>query len=105
MLTGSQVVQNHTTGILHPAKVASVRTVAKGIHIREEKRPALRMENLAVGAANKTILKLYADQKILPREMTPKLENGTFKTLGITNPAPKYPTILLIHSLLVPLGK
>ena len=80
MLTGSQVVQSNATGILHPAKVASVGTVAKGIHIREEKRPALRMENLAVGVANKTILKLYVDPKILTRETTPKTENGTFKT-------------------------
>ena len=79
MLTGSQVIQSHATGILHPVKVTRVGTVAKGIHIRKEKRPALRMENLAVGVANKTILKLYADPKILTREMTPKLENGTFK--------------------------
>ena len=80
MLTGSQLIQSKATGIIHPAKVASVGTVAKGIHIREEKRPALRKESLAVGVANKTILKLYADPKILTREMIPKLENGTFKT-------------------------
>ena len=80
MLTGSQLIQSKATRIIHPAKVASFGTVAKGIHIREEKRPALRKESLAVGVANKTILKLYADPKILTREMIPKLENGTFKT-------------------------
>ena len=81
MLTGSQVVQSHATGIVHPAKIASVGTVAKGIHIREEKHPALRMENLAVRVANKTISKLYADPKILINKRNdPKARNGTFKT-------------------------
>ena len=64
---------------MHPAEVASVGIVARGTHIREEKRPALLMENLAVGVENKTTLKLYADPKILTREMSPTIENGTFK--------------------------
>jgi hypothetical protein len=38
------------------------------------------MENLAVGVENKTTLKLYADPKILTREMSSTIENGTFKT-------------------------
>ena len=80
MMTGSQTTGIHATGIMHSAEVASVGTVGTGTHIREEKLPALLMENLAVGVENKTTLRLYADPKILTREMSSTIENGTFKT-------------------------
>ena len=64
-MTESEVVRSHVNEILHPTKAVSVETVAKGIHghIRKQKLPTLLMENLAVVMANKTILKLYEDEK------------------------------------------
>ena len=46
---------------------------------------SLRMENLAVGVANKTIFKRYVDPKILTREMTPKIEKWDVQNLAYDN--------------------
>ena len=69
MLTGSQTTAPHATGIVHPGKNASVGIVARGIHIREEKLPALLMENYVMGVGSKTTLKLYVDPNIPTREL------------------------------------
>ena len=68
MSTGSQTTGVHETGTTHPAKVTNVGTVAKGTHIREEKRPALLMENLVVDVANRITLRLCADPRIPKRK-------------------------------------
>ena len=66
--------------MMHPEKNASVGIVARGIHIREEKLPALLMENYVAGVGSKTTLKLYVDPKIPTRETSPRIRNVTFKT-------------------------
>ena len=53
---------------------------AMDIHIREEKLPALLMENYVAGVGSKTTLKLYVDPKIPIRETSPRIRNVTFKT-------------------------
>ena len=80
LLTGSQTTTTHATGMMHPEKNASVGIVARGIHIREEKLPALLMENYVAGVGSKTTLKLYVDPKIPTRETSPRIRNVTFKT-------------------------
>ena len=105
MLTGSQTTTTHATGIMHPEKNASVGIVAKGIHIREEKLPALLMENYVAGVGSKTTLKLYVDPKILTRETSPRIRNATFKTSLMRTPVQKNRMILPIHSLSTALVK
>ena len=46
MLTREQTAEFYETGIMYREKIASVGTVAKGIHIREENLPILLMENI-----------------------------------------------------------
>ena len=63
-----------------PGKNASVGIVARGIHIREEKLPAVLMENYVMGVGSKTTLKLYVVPNIPTRETNPRIRNVAFKT-------------------------
>ena len=60
----------------------------------------LLMENLAVGVENKTTLKLYADPKILTREIS-----STVKTWSMNTPVRTNRMILLIRFLSIALTK
>ena len=88
---------------MHPEKIASVGTVARGIHIREEKLSVLLIEKFVVGVENRTTLKLYVDPKTPTRELFPTIEGMMFKTWLMDTPVQKNQMLLLIHSLSIAL--